>query len=236
MSNFSDLQSSVPSLFATAPHESRSERYKFVSTKEYLDALDSRGWLVVNARQVNTRKSTPEHAKHFVTLRHKDHGAQRPDLGSVIPQISFVNSHNGTSRVAFLFGMFRMICSNGLMAATGEFMAQTFLHNRSAKEAADILITLNEEQTLDLAVAARNIRFGADSPVDPLSLNMARRPADNGNNLWLTFNRMQENITQGGVRFNGMRRMSRAVTNIAHDVNYNTELWAAAENLHLQLA
>jgi hypothetical protein len=29
--------------------------------------------------------------------------------------------------------------------------------------------------------------------------------------------------------------MSRAVTNIAHDVNYNTELWAAAENLHLQL-
>jgi len=255
MSNFSDLQSSVPSLFATAPHESRSERYKFVSTKEYLDALDARGWLVVNARQVNTRKSTPEHAKHFVTLRHKDHGATRSDLGTVVPQISFVNSHNGTSRVAFLYGMFRMICSNGLMAATGEFMAQTFLHNRSAKEAADILtedffirserlvetadqwasITLNEEQTLDLAVAARNIRFGADSPVDPLSLNAARRSADNGNSLWLTFNRIQENITQGGIRFNGMRRMSRAVTNIAHDVNYNTELWAAAENLHLQL-
>ena len=125
MSNFSDLQSSVPSLFATAPHESRSERYKFVSTKEYLDALDARGWLVVNARQVNTRKSTPEHAKHFVTLRHKDHGATRSDLGTVVPQISFVNSHNGTSRVAFLYGMFRMICSNGLMAATGEFASST---------------------------------------------------------------------------------------------------------------
>jgi hypothetical protein len=88
---------------------------------------------------------------------------------------------------------------------------------------------------LELATTARNIRFGADSPVDPLSLTVARRPADNGNNLWLTFNRIQENITQGGIRFNGMRRMSRAVTNIAHDVNYNTELWAAAENLHLQL-
>jgi hypothetical protein len=253
--NLDNLQSEVPAIFAQSAHESRSQRYKFVSTLDYVTALQEHGWSIAKAQQVRTRKSSPGHAKHFITMRHNDYSLSRPELGSIVPQVYMMNSHDGTSRTNFLFGLFRLICTNGLIAASGEVYSQSFLHNASAKSAAEVLtdsffanadrmietadvwagIKLDEGQTLDLAVQARNIRFGEDSTVDPQSLLVARRSADLGNNLWLTFNRLQENITQGGIRFNGMRRMSRNVTNIGHTVDYNTRLWQAAENLALTM-
>ena len=251
--NYSDLQDRVPSLFAAAPSERVSDRYKFVSTQEYLEALDSRGWLVSEATQARVRKGSPEHAKHLVTLRHKDHGAVRPELGSIVPQINFLNSHNGTSLVRGICGLFRLVCKNGLMAATSMFAAFEFRHTQSAKDVADVLtdgffakvdmlletadnwasINLTRDEQVELAVAARNLRFGEASPVDPMSLLVPRRAADQGDNLWLTFNRLQENITQGGIRYNGMRRMSRQLRNIAQSVDVNTGLWQVAENLAL---
>ena len=248
-----DLTSRVPSLFATSPAEHLTERYKFISTQEYLEALDSHGWAIANATQAKVRKGSPEHAKHLVTLRHKDQGATRPELGSIIPQILLLNSHNGTSLTQGFLGMFRLLCKNGLMAATSMFTAFSFRHTQSAKEVAEVLtdgffgrvdnllgtadrwadIKLTSEEQIDLAIVARNIRFGADSKVDPSELLTARRSQDQGDNLWLTFNRLQENVTQGGVRFNGMRRMSRELRNIGQSVNVNTGLWEAAENLAL---
>ena len=246
-----NLQERAPAIFATSPSEHLSERYRFVSTQEYLQAMESNGWLVASARQAKVRKGSPEHAKHFITLRHRDHGAARADLGSITPQISFVNSHNGTSRVTFMLGLFRLVCSNGLIVQQGESYSQSFAHTRSAKEAADILtedffrqadsivqtasdwadIALTFDQQMQLARTARDIRFGQDSTVDPLDLLRARRPADEGSNLWLTFNRLQENIMQGGMRYNGMRRRSRPVSNIGHEVIYNTQLWKAADGI-----
>jgi hypothetical protein len=251
--NYSDLQSRVPSLFADSPSEKVSERYKFVSTREYLDALETRGWLVSDATQAKVRKGEPQHAKHLVTLRHKDHGASRQDLGSITPQIFLLNSHNGTSLVEGMLGIFRLVCKNGMMAASAMFESFRFRHTNSAKEVADVLtdgffaqadnligtadawggITLSRDEQVELAVIARNLRFGADSAVDPAELLTPRRSNDLGDSLWLTFNRLQENITQGGIRFNGMRRQSRTVRNIGQLVDVNTKLWEAAENLAL---
>ena len=45
-----DLASNVPSLFATSPAEHLSERYKFISTQEYLEALDSHGLGMASVR------------------------------------------------------------------------------------------------------------------------------------------------------------------------------------------
>lgn len=248
-----DLQNRVPSLFATAPSDRVSDRYKFISTQEYLDALDARGWVVADATQAKVRKGSPEHAKHLVTLRHREHGAVRPELGSLTPQISLLNSHNGTSLVEGMFGIFRLVCRNGLMTASAMFEAFKFRHTQSAKDVAEVLtdgffgkvdalmgaadawggITLSRDEQVELAIVARNLRFGEDSAVAPEALLAPRRAADTGDSLWLTFNRLQENVTQGGIRFNGMRRQSRQVRNIAQLVDVNTGLWNAAENLAL---
>jgi hypothetical protein len=87
---------------------------------------------------------------------------------------------------------------------------------------------MNLDQQIDFATKARNLRFGEDSTVDPVSLLDARRSQDAGDDLWRVFNRLQENTTKGGVRFQGMRRASRQLTNIDASVRVNQGLWSLA--------
>jgi hypothetical protein len=245
----------VPAIHATTPSDRMSERYRFVSTAEYLYELAKRGWYVAKASQVNTRKGNPEHAKHFVSLRHREIGASRSDLGSLTPEINLINSHNGSSRVRFVYGIFRLICTNGLMVGS-HIEGASFRHDASALDVSEILtedffkraddmvaaadswsrIGLEFEEQMNLARIARDIRFGEESTVDPEALLVARREGDRGDDLWRVFNRIQENSTQGGVRFTGMRRQSRALTNIDKNVAFNTGIWNAAQEIALSRA
>ncbi len=173
------------------------------------------------------------------------------ELGGLSPRVHLLNSHNHSSRFKLILGIFRLVCSNGLMVSQGRIQALSFAHTQSARDVADVLTTeffadakenlerakawsaidLTRDQQHALALTARNIRFGEDSTVDPASLLEARRAADVGDSLWLTFNRLQENVTQGGVRFPGMRRRSRNLTNIGKEVEVNTRLWTAAGDM-----
>lgn len=232
-----------------APHV--SERYKFIPTQEYLDAFANHGWKVRSAQQVNSRKTgKADFAKHMVTLSHEKYEgealAQR--LGGLSPRVHLVNSHDHSSRFKLIVGIFRLVCSNGLMISQGEVQAFSFLHNSSARDAVSILtdkffadvetnletaekwsgITLSTDQQIDFATKARNLRFGEQSTVEPTALLDARRPFDAGDDLWRVFNRLQENTTKGGVRFSGMRRQSRLLTNIDANVRVNQGLWSLA--------
>lgn len=234
---------------AAAPHV--SERYKFIPTQEYLDAFANHGWKVRSAQQVNTRKQgKADFAKHMVTLSHEKYEgealAQR--LGGLSPRVHLVNSHDHSSRFKLIVGIFRLVCSNGLMISSGEVQAFSFLHNNSARDAVSILtdkffadvetnletaekwsgITLSTDQQIDFATKARNLRFGEESTVEPTALLDARRTFDAGDDLWRVFNRLQENTTKGGVRFSGMRRQSRLLTNIDANVRVNQGLWSLA--------
>ena len=103
--------------------------------------------------------------------------------------------------------------------------------------------------TIALAEAAHTMRF-ADSegkvttPILPAQLLQARRHYDNGNDLWKTFNRIQENVIQGGLsgrtrssydelgRFVPSRRVStREIKGIDQDVRLNRALWTLAEKM-----
>ena len=61
-----------------------------------------------------------------------------------------------------------------------------------------------------------------------------RRTADAGSDLWSTFNRVQENIVQGGLTMkstNGRRMSTRAVAGIDSSVKVNRALWMLAEEM-----
>ena len=68
-------------------------------------------------------------------------------------------------------------------------------------------------------------------PWSPPSLLVPRRPQDVGNDLWRTFNVIQENVLQGGlVRRSASNRLSRSrrITAIREDVRLNSALWEMA--------
>ena len=77
------------------------------------------------------------------------------------------------------------------------------------------------------------MRFPKDQHggMEPSQLLVPRRPQDVGNDLWRTFNVIQENVLQGGlVRRSASNRLtrSRRITAIREDVRLNSALWEMA--------
>jgi hypothetical protein len=241
----------IPAVYATSPSPDVSDRYKFVPTIEYVHALENQGWQMESAKAPKARKSDPAFGLHSVTFRRADFdNAGTQALGGLVPRIHLLNSHDGTSKTQIMLGILRLVCTNGLMVSSGEIASIAFRHDRSAKDTATVLsqlfqsdamgaiekasawdsIELSQDSRIEFATKVRNLRFGADSTVDPMSLLMVRRNVDVGNSLWRTMNVLQENVMQGGVRFYGMRRRSRPVTNISKEVELNKSLWSIAES------
>ena len=71
-----------------------------------------------------------------------------------------------------------------------------------------------------------------------LQILSPRRWQDESNDLWTTYQRMQENLIKGGLsgrNAKGGRTHTRAVRGIDGDVKLNRALWVMAETLLTQL-
>lgn len=89
-----------------------------------------------------------------------------------------------------------------------------------------------------LAKAALTYRFGEDHQLMTESQILPRRWQDESNDLWTTYQRIQENLIKGGLsgrNAKGGRSHTRAVRGIDGDVKLNRALWVMAEALLTQL-
>ena len=111
------LRERVPAAFAPAAHERTSAAYTFISTERVLNALASAGFLPVEGRQAARAKS-PLHARHLIRLRRR---FETIALRDAIPEILFLNSHDGTSAYQLRVGLFRVVCTNGLVVSAASF-------------------------------------------------------------------------------------------------------------------
>jgi hypothetical protein len=112
------LRASVPAAFADGAHSRLSPKYTFISTERVLGALGQAGFVPVEARQTRTRVVSPLHARHLIRLRRRFETIQ---LRDAIPEILFLNSHDGTSAYQLRVGVFRVACTNGLIVSMGVF-------------------------------------------------------------------------------------------------------------------
>lgn len=101
----------APSIFADAPHESRSERYSYIPTATVLQELRGEGFEPFMVCQTRVRQDDRrDYTKHMVRLRHASQ-----INGREANEIILLNSHDGTSSYQMLAGMFRFVCQNGLV-------------------------------------------------------------------------------------------------------------------------
>lgn len=100
---------------AFAPHRSPNvtDRYSFVSSVELLEALNTLGWTPNYTRQ----NGSGPYARHMVRLTNPDLGFMDLKSDKVKPQIVLDNSHNGMSPAQLHMGLFRLVCTNGLVVA-----------------------------------------------------------------------------------------------------------------------
>lgn len=247
----------APSIFAQAPHESRSERYAYIPTSHILDGLRKNGFQPFMVAQARVRDAGKrEHAKHMIRLRHADQIAT-----TEASEIILLNSHDGSSSFQLLKGEFRFACMNGLVMGDkehdirirhqgdvendvieGAFKvledSRTIADEREAMKA----LTLNEGARRAFAQAALVARFGTvaednptpAAPISDVQLLRPRRPEDTKPDLWTTFNVVQENAVKGGQpgrNANNARVRTRAVTGIDQDIKLNRALWVLAQEM-----
>lgn len=243
----------APSIFAEAPHESRSQRYAYIPTATVLTELRKEGFQPFMVTQTRTRhEDRRDYTKHMIRLRHASQINARGEANEII----LLNSHDGTSSYQMLAGMFRFVCSNGLVCGDtvadvrvphkGDVAGQVIegayqvlhgfdraLESRESMQA----ITLDEGEAEVFARAALSLKYDnpdKPAPITESQILMPRRFDDRRPDLWSVFNRTQENLTKGGLHgrsANGRRQQTRPVQGIDSDIRLNRALWLLADGL-----
>lgn len=243
----------APSIFATSAHESRSERYAYIPTIDVLNALRNEGFQPFMACQTRTRSEEKrDHTKHMIRLRHANQ-----INGREANEIILLNSHDGSSSYQMIAGMFRFVCSNGMVCgnAFGEVRVQhkgNVIDNviEGAHEILESLgkaselregmeaITLSAREQEAFAKAALALKYdpsdSTPAPITEEQILMPRRYEDKKDDLWTTLARVQENLIKGGILARtqkGRTTRTRAVTGIDQNVKLNRALWVLAEQM-----
>ncbi|HAT1571416.1 TPA: DUF945 domain-containing protein [Kluyvera cryocrescens] len=250
-----ELMQHTPSVFGEEKHSSRSERYAYIPTITLLESLQREGFQPFFACQTRVRdQSRREHTKHMLRLRRAG-----KITGQQVPEIILLNSHDGSSSYQMLPGLFRAVCCNGLVCGTsfgevrvphkGDVVEKViegayevlgvFDRVEEKRDAMQSLILPPPAQQA-LAKAALTYRFGEEyQPIAESQVLSARRWQDEKNDLWSVFNRLQENLSKGGLpgrSAQGKRSQTRAVNGIDSDIKLNRALWVMAEELQQALS
>ena len=99
------MRQAAPSIFATAKHVSRSERYTYIPTIEVLRGLRKEGFEPFMVAQSKSRiEGKTEFTKHMIRMRHAGQVQTKPEANEII----LINSHDGASSYQMLAGMFRL--------------------------------------------------------------------------------------------------------------------------------
>ena len=215
-----------------------SDHYSFVPTMNVVNDLRALGYEVVDAKQVKARKkSTNGYQKHMLTFEHPKYKVEGREE---YPQILLTNSHDGGNAFTLSAGIFRLVCSNGLVIKTEDYGSARLVHKGYSFEAVQKLVKefeetvsevlnkitemkkveLTKEQQIEFAKKAALLRFTAKSynedniadvvNIDDL-LNVDRKE-DAGNGLYEVFNRVQESIVQGKYLYAASGKVNDADT------------------------
>lgn len=246
------IRQNVPSAFATRPREdTTSEQYTHINTANILEAMMSSGYGVSRAQQKRTHnKEAMPFARHLLAFRPLDSFTEQR-VGDAIPEVVLINGHDGRCAYQLFAGIFRLVCENGMI--TGDSFAGFRIAHRgnvvqevinASEQIWQMLPKLAEWQdraaktvlssTSQLAFAedAMKVRFGTQRPFLSSELLQARRKADEGDDLWRVFNRVQENVMNGGIAgksATGRHVVSKPINRVTKDVMFNQKLWNAAE-------
>jgi len=245
------LRQRAPAVLAEQAHERTSSKYTFIPTSQVLNGLMQVGLVPVDARQAHTRRASPMHARHILRLRRR---FETVKLDDSVPEIVLLNSHDGTSAYQLRMGLFRVVCTNGLIVSRGAFPGYCVSHRGNVvdevvasalkmSENFESLATevvrmeqrpLFKDEQQRFAEHALEIRYPnlGDSGMEASRLLACRRPADVGDDLWSVLNRVQENLLRGGITrrtAGGRLTRTRAITSIREDVRLNSRLWDLAK-------
>jgi hypothetical protein len=240
-----NIRSLAPSVFTTEKAKHLTDKYIQTPTIKVVEDLMNLGWEVTKVQEVKSRKYKG-FQKHLLVFRNPNIVIKGANGDDSFPEILLTNSHDGKAAFNFRVGIFRMVCSNGLVISDADFGVMSIRHMNYTFGSLQIKInemisklpglvqkinlfkttTLTEAQMADFATKAAALR--TKKTVNIMSVLEPTRKEDVGNDLWLVFNRVQEKILGGSYTSGG--RKARSVKNFQKDIQLNEQLFELAES------
>ena len=259
-----EVKTVCPYAFAEDPtNPAVSGKYVHANTATVISDMEKLGWYPVEAKQCRPKKNSKGiRSFHMVVMESNDVKTNIVGRdGNVEAKVRIIlqNSHDGFNSFRFMMGVYRFVCSNGMVVADAQFADFSIRHiNYSFDELRGIVAKvmesvpatidkmnamnttiLTDDQKREMAVETYKIRKGY-TPEDDINVDDQTvedlltpvRTEDEGNSLWNVFNVLQEKMIKGSFMApgkNGKARKQRAITSIKKDLDYNERLWAVAE-------
>ena len=110
-----------------ADSKTTSKHYVHIPTEKVIDDMHTLGWDVVDAKEVKSRKNVG-YQKHMVVFGNDNLVVNGQDGDTVMPRVLMTNSHDGKNSFQFQAGLYRFVCSNGLVVADAEFASMKIRH------------------------------------------------------------------------------------------------------------
>lgn len=264
-----DLRRMCPAAFKTSPtNPNVSERYVHANTATVVEDLAKLGWQPVQAKQCRPKKGSKGiRSFHMLAFQNPEVKISKmvdnadgtsTEIVDSYPRIILTNSHDGFNSFKFMVGLFRLVCSNGLVVCSDEMVNMSIRHINYDFEALRKVVasaieqvpqitctmntmkntTLTEANKKELATAVVKVRKEMDDnqqieldEATIMDILMPVREEDKGDDLWTVFNVCQEKLIKGGFQATGKNdkvRKQRKITSIKKDVEYNQRLWEIA--------
>lgn len=234
----------VPAVLAQAPAESVSQRYTFIPTTRLIDDLRTLDWFPVGAK--GSTRPQDIAARHMIRIRSREN-LETP-VREVCPELVIVNAHNGLCSFNLKAGLFRLVCTNGLIVSEAVFASIRIRHINYTYDAVrdavfqyaeripqitDKVEMLKQTQLDDelkrmFARMALLLRFNGDLElVEKIDLDSFLRPirtADIGDDAWHVLNVAQEKIL---TNFPDLKK-TREIRNVQRIITLNQRLFDLA--------
>lgn len=209
----------------------------YINTLELIKNFQDEGWALHSVKEI--RGKNRKISSHYVKMMNnkyiiKDDKNGTECKGSLI----ISNSCKGNTPAMLDFGVHRKVCSNGLYALDKDFSHKINHNEKNRINLEPIMQSINNKfnnhiqrfETLkskqislsdskDLAFTAAKLVYTDDQLKDINIDDLLRvnRDEDKGDNLWLVYNRIQENLTKN-------------IIDVRQDINVNKQLFQLAES------
>lgn len=247
------LKQQAPALFTEQAHNEVSDKYHFIPTIDVVEEIRANNWYPVSVSQANVRDEDKEGCQtHLVKFRHMD-DLLNPQENAV--EILLFNSHDRSKSFSISAGIYRFVCSNGLVVADSVFETYKIKHlgdrdNDVANAVMNITlikaklmnkikkledIQLSQQEKESFAKTSLPLRFEEHLEVNHIDLLKPHRDEDKKDDIYTILNVIQENLIRGNVtgvnKDTGRKFTSKEITSIKKDVEVNKGIWSIAERL-----
>lgn len=229
-------------------HQDRSGSYTHIKTADLYQIVENFGFDLVKQSVSKPKNQDLEtYSRHIATFQSR-RPLQINTPNQLEPEICYTriiidNSHDGTRALYIRFGLYRQVCSNGLVIGSDIVQPLRYSHvNVSIEEieqdlsdfikistivAEDLIknlmsVRFDSTQKLRFIEEAFKLRYKTDDSYIKSSTRMSilhvRRPEDSFDSVWSVYNLVQENLIEG------VRKRSKRMTSDRSLVDFNNAL------------